>query len=117
MSHNPDKEFKPDLTAFVERMNERYVENDKKRAAAAELFETRTFLFEPFEQQTLNEWLTEHNKTCSMRWNEDGTPIQFPGGAAGGTLTYKFTPTGIGMALYVECSCKEIVNLTDYDSW
>ena len=115
MSHNPDN--KVDLTAFAKRLNEQYKENDKKRAAAAEFFETRTFLLEPFEQQTLSTWLAEHNKTCSMRWNEDGTPIQFPGGAAGGTLTYKFTPTGIGMATYAECSCGEETNLTDYDAW
>ncbi len=109
--------MKIDLTTLTKRLMEEQQENDKKRALAAESFAPQTFTLEPYECQQLSEWLVEHNKTCTMRWNSDGTPIKFPGGAVGGLLTYKFTPIGIGMAFYVSCVCKEEVNLTDYNNW
>ncbi len=39
-------------------------------------------------------------------------------GAAGGGLTYSFTPTGLGVVVEVtEYHTKKTINLTDYDSW
>lgn len=41
-----------------------------------------------------------------------------PTGAAGGRLTYKITPTGLGTVYEVEDSVTgRTINLTDYDSW
>jgi len=61
------------------------------------------FGIEPYEQLTLSKWLQEHNKTCEKKKHN--------------LLTYKFTPTGIGLAIIVECGCGEEVNITDYKMW
>lgn len=38
-------------------------------------------------------------------------------GAIGGKITYKFTPTSIGVAQGAKCACGEKINVTDYESW
>lgn len=39
-------------------------------------------------------------------------------GAAGGGLTYKFTPTGLGLVIEVtEYHTQKTINLTDYSDW
>lgn len=39
-------------------------------------------------------------------------------GAAGGRLTYMFTPTGLGVVLVVQDEItKQTINLTDYNEW
>lgn len=43
---------------------------------------------------------------------------KFPyAGAIGGSLTYEFTPTGIGTAVRVRCSCGASGDCTDVDAW
>ena len=115
---DPEK-FKERMGNFMKGLLAKQKENQAKRDAAKAVDGAKDMIFvlEPYEQVQLYEWWHEHNKTCRMRWNEDGTPIEFPGGAAGGTLTYSFTPTGLGMAIYARCACNEEVNLTDYESW
>lgn len=38
-------------------------------------------------------------------------------GAIGGRYTYSFTPTSIGTAVAVSCSCGEKLNATDFEDW
>ena len=38
-------------------------------------------------------------------------------GAIGGGWSWRFTPTSLGDAVSVHCSCGEHLNVTDYDSW
>ena len=104
-----------DISGFVKRLTERHKEHQAKRDAVQGT--NMTFVIEPYEQQILNEWRAEHNKTCKYRFNDDGTPVKFPGGAAGGSTSYEFTPTGIGVAIFAKCTCGEEINLTDYESW
>ena len=54
---------------------------------------------------------SEFVKSC---W-EDGYPYS---GAAGGSLTYSFTPTSLGVIAVVrDGHTGEEINLTDYESW
>jgi hypothetical protein len=107
-----DKEI---LRRFSEGLVERHREHQAKRDAVEG--EDMVFVLPPYEQFTLAKWLVEHKKTCKLRFEKDGSPKMFPGGAAGGSLTYCFTPTGIGMAQIVKCGCGEEINVTDYDQW
>jgi hypothetical protein len=94
---------KPDISEFAKRLAERGREHQKERDQAAELYGERTFKLLPFEMQTLSRWRTEHSKTCRLMWNEDGTPIVFPGGANGGLITYHFTDTNLGQVQKASC--------------
>ena len=76
-----------------------------------------TFVISPYEQKTANDWMKEHKKTCRFYVDSDGNKIKNSGGAIGGLSTYKFTPTGIGVAIIAECACGEETNITDYDMW
>lgn len=67
------------------------------------------------DTRKMADWLIDHNPKC--RFYDDGTQVSNPMGAIGGRLTYKFTPTGVGLAIVVECACGESVDLTDYESW
>lgn len=104
---------------MLRKFGERQVERHKKHQAERDAVkgENMTFVIEPYEQKKAFEWLAEHNKTCSLRFDKDGNPVQFPGGAAGGCTSYRFTMTGIGMATEVMCGCGESENITDYEQW
>lgn len=78
------------------------------------------------QQIKLNEWLIEQNKKLIdeqrkslseddfKRLTQDG---KYPyTGAIGGGLTYKFTPTSLGVITVVELFGEEI-DLTEYDMW
>lgn len=110
--------MKIDLTNFVKRINKRYDEAQAEHDAAAELYSDQVYVLGAWEQQKQAEWWALHKDVCTMRFDpETGERVEFPGGAAGGSLTHKFTHTGIGMATYVECACGEECNLTDYRMW
>ena len=109
------EEGKKRFQSFLDGLAAKHAKHDEERAAVTG--KDMVFTIEPYEQKMMNEWAAEHRKTCKMRWNEDGTRITGPGGAAGGLTTYKFTPTGIGLATIVECACGEECNITDYDIW
>lgn len=38
-------------------------------------------------------------------------------GAIGGSTTYRFTPTSLGIIAVVSCVCGKELDLTDYESW
>jgi hypothetical protein len=38
-------------------------------------------------------------------------------GAIGGGYNWSFTPTSLGNAIVIQCTCGEELNVTDYSSW
>lgn len=62
------------------------------------------------EDEKLSEWLKEHDKNCPYAPPNNS-------GAIGGSLTYSFTPTSIGIVKKITCACKEVCDYTDYDCW
>lgn len=61
----------------------------------------RYFEMDEEMQEQARTWLTEHKKTCK---------VHRPGayhGAIGGTISYTFTGTSIGMLCTIECACGE----------
>lgn len=62
------------------------------------------------EKSEVNEWLKKHNKTCKYKKNNISTAI-------GGRITYKFTPTSLGVVIVVECACGKQIDVTDVDNW
>jgi hypothetical protein len=38
-------------------------------------------------------------------------------GAIGGAYTWEFTGTSLGEVVHVRCSCGEVIDVSDYDSW
>lgn len=110
--------MKVDLTDFMKRINREGAEAQAEHDAAAEIYKEQTFVLGPWEQQKKAEWYAIHKLVCPLIVDAStGEEIMFPGGAAGGCLTYEFTLTGIGLATYVACSCGEKANLTDYRIW
>lgn len=55
-------------------------------------------------------WLKLHNETCSYGNLEKQ-------GAIGGQLSFKFTPTSLGVVKIVACTCGAALDLTPYDEW
>ena len=88
----------------------------------------RTFEISQEQEDKIQDWLVEtvypevierqkkefQNPTefIKMCW-EEGYPYT---GAIGGGLTYKFSPTGLGIVTEVTYLGYEL-NLTDYDTW
>jgi hypothetical protein len=105
----------PDLAEWSKQMAEENREHQAERDAVTGT--DMVFTIQPYEQQTLSKWRVEHLKTCRYYVNEDGTEVEFPGGTIGGCLSFKFTPTGIGVAITAQCACGEECNITDYDIW
>lgn len=59
------------------------------------------------EENKYRSWLKEHNKICPIKYS----------GAIGGKISFLFTPTSLGVITQVICSCREKINLTDYEGW
>lgn len=57
-----------------------------------------------------NDWLEEHDKSCSFTNGMNQ-------GAIGGWRTYTFTRTSLGTVSKIKCACGEEVDVTDYKSW
>lgn len=66
-------------------------------------YNQRTFTMSEEEWEAARNWITTH--VCAHR----GKPQM--------TIGYLFTPTGIGTAVDVQCSCGSSYNATDYRSW
>ena len=115
MNNGSKSKLSEHLEGFLKRLNEEGKKHQAERDAVQG--EDMIFTIPAYEMNTANEWIAEHKKTCRLYIHEDGTPVEFPGGAIGGGLTYSFTPNGIGVAMSVRCHCGESVNITDYDSW
>lgn len=64
----------------------------------------------PSENRKLQDWLKKHNTRCRFSKIENQ-------GAIGGRLTYKFTPTGIGVITIVSCACNVEIDVTDYSQF
>lgn len=59
------------------------------------------------QQQRVEVWLKE--------LHPQGVPY---GGAIGGSLTYSFTPTGLGVITVVTCNhTHKELDITNYDNW
>jgi hypothetical protein len=102
---------------FAESMR-RSQERLAKRDAELEDYYKETsmkFNITMHELKALKEWQVEHNKTCPFY--DDGTKDVSPSGAIGGRTSYKFTPTGLGSIITVECACGAEKNVTDYECW
>jgi len=61
------------------------------------------------EEKAAKAWIEKHREEHKMG--------PFDCGAIGGRWTYKFTPTGLGPIIIVQCICGEEENVTDFDSW
>ncbi len=73
-------------------------------------------MFTPTEKElvSIREWQAAHEEHCRFVSRDPSKNLM---GANGGTFTYSFTPTGIGQAVTVSCSCGAEKNVTDYDMW
>jgi hypothetical protein len=69
----------------------------------------KVFKLNEKQVEKLNKWLKRHDKICKFK-KEKGDTI-------GGRLTYRFTPTGLGVIAAVHCLCGKRVDLTDTDNW
>jgi len=67
----------------------------------------KKFIVDGKQVEKLEKWLKRHDKTCPCKKNPT---------AIGGRLTYRFTPTGVGVAVQVHCLCGKKVDLTP-DDW
>jgi hypothetical protein len=67
------------------------------------------FLLSKGQSEEAKKWMEEHkNQGCT----------QEKSGAAGGTYSYMFTPTGLGIVEEVKCNlCNEQFTLTDFSGW
>jgi hypothetical protein len=64
------------------------------------------------EKERAEKWLNMHIKKHPRSQRIAGE------GGRGPTISYEFTPTGIGMGIFVKCvSCGAAADVTDYDSW
>ncbi len=88
-----------DFQEFLQRSQKLH---EERYDALEEQYKTNSkeFTIESFELKSLDEWTAEHGKVCRKR-----------------AYSYKFNPTGIGVALTVECDCGANQNITDYESW
>lgn len=70
----------------------------------------RTFELSQVEYDRYLEWRTTHYK---QRHNGHAPYA----GAAGGGLSFEFTPTGLGTCKVVKCMCGESASVTDFEDW
>lgn len=63
-----------------------------------------TFELTDKDNEEAKVWLDEHDKTCRFKDRSSQ-------GAAGGRLTYSFTPTGIGLMKKISCACGSEVSV------
>ena len=61
------------------------------------------------ENKAINAWIEKHREEHKMHPDACG--------AIGGRWTYKFTPTGLGIIIIIQCTCGAEENVTDFDSW
>ncbi len=88
------------------------------------------FSLDPEQIQKLDAWCAKQNSdaVAAQRENPPDVPIDllesmweegYPyGGAIGGSLTFSFTPTSLGVAVKVtDAHTNKTIDLTDYESW
>lgn len=65
------------------------------------------------DEEKFEDWYKDHR----CQFVDDGTTPVNPAGAIGGSLSYIFTPTGLGMCTSVRCVCGDELDLTDVERW
>lgn len=77
------------------------------------------FELTPEELVEVSEWSAEQDAIIVERQRARGDQSDTPYyGASGGSLTYMFTPTSLGLVIKVEHGLtKNVLDLTDYESW
>jgi len=65
------------------------------------------------QREAAREWIQRHD---GERHISPGKKYRYSG-SIGGAYTWEFTPTSIGMAVVVKCSCGEELNISDYENW
>lgn len=70
-----------------------------------EEFDGRCFVVSKEEQRAIALWAREHD--CDARGI----------GAAGGRITYCFTPTGLGICTAAKCVCGDSIDVTACEGW
>ncbi len=73
------------------------------------------FQTDDHNNEQIGEWLQAHAESCKY-WQPDNRGL-LPQGASGGSVTYCFTPTTLGLVTHVQCACGEKQDVTDYDKW
>lgn len=68
------------------------------------------FTMSDVEVANRDKWLKAHNDSK----HRGKSPYA---GAAGGALSYEFTPTGLGTCVTVRCMCGATENVTDWDNF
>lgn len=61
--------------------------------------------------------LSDEQVSKALHWEITHNCTIVYAGAAGGKITYQFTPNSIGMVEKVVCVCGEEVDMTDYSEW
>ncbi len=65
------------------------------------------FILSDEQKKQASEWLQKHYEECPVKYC----------GAIGGPITWKFTPTSIGVVTVIVCACGAKVDISDYDDW
>lgn len=71
------------------------------------------FYLTKVQRDEVKEWSSKHNREKHMVSEET---VRYAG-AIGGAYTYEFTPTSIGVAVSVKCSCGEEIDVSHYEDW
>lgn len=74
-----------------------------------------TFEIDKLQENKIRFWSKEVEERYMKKTGLAREEINY--GAAGGSLTYKFIPTGLGVITIVVHALGEELDLTDYDSW
>jgi len=65
------------------------------------------------QRDAASKWMQEHDQARHIR---PGKTHRYSG-AIGGAYTWSFTGTSIGTVTRVECSCGEVLDVSNYDEW
>lgn len=64
------------------------------------------------EQQSAEDWIAEHKKTCPHTYKKNNLPT------LGEHYYYKFIPNGLGNLVSIGCIyCEESKDITDTENW
>ncbi len=66
------------------------------------------------QRKKIRAWSTEIDERIAKEQGREDGPYY---GAIGGSLTYMFTPTSIGVIIQVKHASGEELDVSDYDSW
>lgn len=69
------------------------------------------------ETQKYLAWEAAHHTKQNCKFFDDGKSPICPVGAIGGRVSFRFTITGVGVIVVVECACGDKKDLTNYDLW